>query len=282
MVFAAVTVWAIWKMLWVDLTRYGQSLLSAVAYVSNIYFYAQKGYFTEDATIKPLLHTWSLAVEEQFYLVAPVLLLPLFRFLSAPGRLTVLAVLVVLSFAACVVATGKDQNLTFFLAPFRAWELGLGGLLALAEAEGARVRRWFAEGCGLAGLVLIAYAALTFHRYLPFPGWRAAVPCLGAALVIMAGTVPGTLTARLLALGPRRRKRRPGHADMALCRRAGAVGPGIGGASVLVRRGGPCQRRGRDCRRGDPWRERVSRTACARTCAHGVGARASRQGALAA
>lgn len=201
-VFAAVTGWAIWKMLWVDLTGYGQSLLSAVAYVSNIYFYAQTGYFTEDATIKPLLHTWSLAVEEQFYLVAPILLLPLVRFLSAPGRLTVLAVFVALSFAACVAATGKDQNLTFFLAPFRAWELGLGGLLALAEAEGARARRWFAEGCGIAGLVLIGYAVLTFHRYLPFPGWRAAVPCLGAALVIMAGAVPGTLSARLLALGP--------------------------------------------------------------------------------
>ncbi|WP_347312601.1 acyltransferase family protein [Defluviimonas sp. SAOS-178_SWC] len=201
-VLAAVTAWAIWKMLWVDLIDYGRSLLSAVAYVSNIYFYAQTGYFTEDATIKPLLHTWSLAVEEQFYLVAPILLLPLVRFLSARGRLAVLSVLVVLSFAACAVATGKDRNLTFYLAPFRAWELGLGGLLALAQAEGMRARRWVAEGCGIAGLVLIGYAVLTFQRYLPFPGWRAAVPCLGAALVILAGTVPGTLTGRLLSLGP--------------------------------------------------------------------------------
>ncbi len=201
-VLAAVTGWVIWKMLWVDLIDYGKSLLSAVAYVSNIYFFAQTGYFTEDATIKPLLHTWSLAVEEQFYLVAPLLLLPLVRFLSARGRLVVLSSLVVLSFAACVVGTGKDRNLAFFLAPFRAWELGLGGLLALVEANGLRARRWFAEGCGIVGLVLIGYAVLAFQLYLPFPGWHAAVPCLGAALVIVAGSAPGTLTSRLLALGP--------------------------------------------------------------------------------
>ena len=196
--FAATTAWAAVRMLWVDLVDYAESLLSVLVYASNIYFYAQTGYFTEAATIKPLLHTWSLAVEEQFYLVAPPLMLLLVARFSLRGRVALLVLLVALAFLACVVMTGRDRNAAFYLAPFRAWELGLGGVLALVRLEWLASRRWLAEVLGIAGLALIAYAVFALHRYLPMPGWRAAVPCLGAAMVIAAGMAPGTLVGRLL------------------------------------------------------------------------------------
>jgi peptidoglycan/LPS O-acetylase OafA/YrhL len=201
-VLVATTAWAAAQMLWVDLVAYAKSLLSALFYVSNIYFYAQTGYFTEEATIRPLLHTWSLAVEEQFYLIAPLLLLALVTWVPRAGRLVAVAVLAVASFVLCVWLTGRESEMAFYLLPARAWELGLGAFLALAGTGWIVRRRWLAEVLGMAGLAAIAVAVFTFSRYLPFPSWRAAIPCLGAAAVIASGMVPGTLVARFLSLGP--------------------------------------------------------------------------------
>jgi len=158
LVLAVTSVWAVWRMLWVDLQDYARSLLSVITYLSNVQFYRESGYFTEEATIKPLLHTWSLAVEEQFYLIVPPLLVLAHRWLPRRGRIGLWAVLVALSFALCVVVIGRDKAAAFYLLPTRAWELGLGGLVALTGTAWVARSRPLAEMLGLGGLAAILWA----------------------------------------------------------------------------------------------------------------------------
>ena len=145
------------------------------------------GYFGGDSSARPLLHLWSLSIEEQFYLVWSVLLLAAFR-LNA--RLLPLAILGIFaaSFAYCVVLTPLDPIGAFYLPWSRAWELALGALLAYREvfllAGWPYPSRRLADlGAGL-GVVLIVGSYLLISETEPFPGWRAAVPTAGCALVI--------------------------------------------------------------------------------------------------
>ena len=109
---------------------YGRSMVAATLFVSNIFFWKESGYFSEVSETKPLLHTWSLGVEEQFYIFFPILLLLIYRYFK--GRWSVwIASLSVLSFIISVYGVQIRPTATFFLLPTRAWELFLGGLLAL-------------------------------------------------------------------------------------------------------------------------------------------------------
>src|SRR6202521_2217475 len=112
----------------VELEDYSKSLASAVGSISNLYFAVTAGYFDAPAETKPLLHTWSLGVEEQFYLVVPLLMLFANRILPNRARL-LFAVVAVLSFAAAVAVSYRNTSFVFYLTPFRAWELALGALL---------------------------------------------------------------------------------------------------------------------------------------------------------
>ena len=145
------------------------------------------GYFGADSSAKPLLHLWSLSIEEQFYLVWSVVLLAVFRL---NDRLLPYAILVIFvaSFAYCVVLTPIDPIGAFYLPWTRAWELALGALLAYREVF--LLRRWpypsrrLADvGAGL-GVALIVGAYFFLSEVEPFPGWRAAIPTAGCALVI--------------------------------------------------------------------------------------------------
>lgn len=196
------TIWAVWKMLFVDLVDYGHSLRATVLYLSNIYFYGESGYFADEATILPLLHTWSLAVEEQFYLVVPVLLWVLVAWVPRRARFWVLAGLVALSFWYCLRAADAEIEFAFYMTPTRAWELGIGGLLALAEPLALIGRRWAAEILGAGGLAAILYADVHLANYFPFPGWWTLLPTLGAAALLAAGGNPNTLIARFLGWRP--------------------------------------------------------------------------------
>src|SRR5580698_6089392 len=114
----------------VELENYSRSLASAVGSVSNVYFASTAGYFDAPAATKPLLHTWSLGVEEQFYLIAPLLMLLAYRFLPKRAKL-LFAILAVLSFATAILVSFRNTDFVFYLTPFRAWELALGALLAI-------------------------------------------------------------------------------------------------------------------------------------------------------
>ena len=153
------------------------------------------GYFGADSTVKPLLHLWSLSIEEQFYLVWSVLLLVLFKF----GRRLVLVVILSLflaSFAASVVVTPIDPIAAFYLPWTRGWELALGALIAYREVFWLEVlpypSRTIANIGACAGIALMLGAFLFLNETLPFPGWLAAIPTLGCALVIACpDSLPG-------------------------------------------------------------------------------------------
>jgi peptidoglycan/LPS O-acetylase OafA/YrhL len=155
------------------------------------------GYFGADATTKPLLHLWSLSIEEQFYLAWSVLLLALFKL---ERRLVVFVILAafVASFAFSVVLTPIDPIAAFYLPWTRGWELALGALIAYREvfwldALPYPARRTANIGAGL-GIALMLGAFLFLNETQPFPGWLAAIPTIGSALVIAnPGSLPGEL-----------------------------------------------------------------------------------------
>lgn len=165
------------------LMAFGASLVSAALSVSNIHFYLGSGYFESASDYKPLLHTWSLGVEEQFYLVWPLLLL-----LTRNGRwFRPLAVVLFLAALGCAEWLSRaEPAAAFFLAPFRIHEFVIGALLATSVAPCAKGDRK-ADVALVLGLALIGFAIFAFGARTPFPGWNALVPCVGAALVLWAG-----------------------------------------------------------------------------------------------
>jgi peptidoglycan/LPS O-acetylase OafA/YrhL len=182
-----------------DLKSYGASLGSTALFASNIYFYLGSGYFEASAIDKPLLHTWSLAVEEQFYIVWPVALWAMHR-LRGRAMLTVTLIALLVSFGLSVWQTGRNPDAGFFLPHTRFWELLLGAVLAMRPIEVSS--RPLREAISALGLGLIALAVFTFDGSTVFPGWAAAIPCLGAAMLIVGNARGDTAAARLLSLRP--------------------------------------------------------------------------------
>ena len=180
---------------------------AAALYVSNIRFAAQAtDYLQAELDPSPLLHFWSLGVEEQFYLFWPALLL------LVAGRGTnirriglVVGVVALLSFALGVVWTDSDAPLAFFLLPARAWELAVGAALAIGVARLSRIPISLTPVVVGAGLALIVIGAVIFDTDTPFPGTAALLPVIGTALVI-AGGIPQPLNAmsRLVSVRPMR------------------------------------------------------------------------------
>ena len=168
-----------------DLIDYTKSLTASSAFASNVYFWKTSGYFSADAHTKPLLHTWSLSVEEQFYIFAPLLVYFLYR-LGRKRRALILLPLLLSSLALSVIAVFAAPTAGFYLLPTRAWELFLGVLVALLDWQGPSTRT-SRELMATLGGGFILVGMLTLSDGDPFPGWSALWPCLGAALVIQAG-----------------------------------------------------------------------------------------------
>jgi peptidoglycan/LPS O-acetylase OafA/YrhL len=183
----------------VELKEFSNSLISAVTYVSNFFFAATTGYFDAPAETKPLLHTWSLSVEEQFYIVCPFVLLAGHRFFAK--RLNVLlAVGAALSFVASTLAYYRNPPFAFFLTPFRAWELLLGALIAVGFFP--KLAGPYAKNvAGCVGLALILVAILGFSRDTPLP-LATATACVGAALIIHSSEDGLSFAGRLLSWQP--------------------------------------------------------------------------------
>jgi peptidoglycan/LPS O-acetylase OafA/YrhL len=177
-----------------ELERYGAAGLAALAMVSNIFFWRTGGYFALADDITPLLHTWSLGVEEQFYLLFPAVLLAAQR--HRRTKLGIPAILVG-SLLLCLVLTARSPAAAFYLLPTRGWELMVGAALAVGLVAVPERLRALA---GISGLVLLAAAAIMISGEDAFPGWRALIPTIGAALIIGAG--PAGPAAQLLSAPP--------------------------------------------------------------------------------
>jgi peptidoglycan/LPS O-acetylase OafA/YrhL len=177
-----------------------QAAAAAGASVSNILFALRTDYFGAPAEAQPLLHTWSLGVEEQFYLVFPALMWLAWR-CWRPGVRALVWLATGLSFVACVLTLPRMPAATFYLAPFRAWELGLGALAATGALR-APTSRWGAELMVAGGLALVLGSALLISEFDPFPGFFALPPCLGALLAILGGEKIQGRCSRLLAWRP--------------------------------------------------------------------------------
>jgi len=179
---------------------FAESVAAVALFVSNILFWRTSGYFDAAVEEKVLLHTWSLAVEEQFYLVFPLLIAAGWK-LGVRRLAAVMVVLALLSFALCEWAYGTGRTMTaFYLAPTRAWELLIGSTVAFWSIHRAapETPTRSSSALGMFGLFLIAGSVLAFDRDTPFPGVYALAPTLGTALVL-AFAVSGTVPARLLS-----------------------------------------------------------------------------------
>lgn len=185
-----------------ELISVADALASVGVFASNIYFYLHSGYWDAASRDHPLLHTWSLAVEEQFYIFFPILLAALHRLRS--GLRVTLAGLGIASLGASAWAAGAAPEAGFYLFPFRAFELIIGALIA-CDAVSLPPLRWARGAATTAGLALIAAAVVGFSQVTPFPGVAALAPCVGAGLVILGGGgAPRPLSQALLMSPPLR------------------------------------------------------------------------------
>lgn len=193
-----------------DLELLGKATTAQALCAANIYYWRNSGYFAPEADELPLLHTWSLAVEEQFYLVVPILLWALYRLKFQRSQFSLKFILgagILLSLTLSVVAVVRKPEAAFFLLPTRTWELLLGSFVAALPTNSTLLRRQgIRELVAFTGLISIVAPAIYYTKETPFPGLAAVPPCLGTALLIWAnGTddalVP-TWAARLLSLKP--------------------------------------------------------------------------------
>ncbi len=160
------------------------SSVSAILFYSNILFNKSQGYFSPEYNTKILLHTWSLSVEWQFYVIYPILLMGLSKFATTRRHMTtVLAVIVAISLALCIYYSAKDQPSAFYLLPQRAWEMAAGGIIAL------NFKTWRSKYSALllaAGFALIGVSIFCFSKSMDWPSYWAVAPVLGTCLVIAA------------------------------------------------------------------------------------------------
>ena len=182
-----------------DFKDYAQSQVAVSMFVSNLLFWRQSGYFDTANELKPLLHTWSLAVEEQFYLFFPVGILLVFRYFKR-WMSPIIVFVAFLSFGFAQWASYRRPALAFYFLPARIWELLVGALVAivLINRQEKRIHLVLREIYACFGLFLIAYSVFVFNSSTPFPGMFALAPTVGAALIIVFGE-RDTFIGRLLS-----------------------------------------------------------------------------------
>ncbi|WP_295641230.1 acyltransferase family protein [uncultured Methylibium sp.] len=181
-----------------DFLELVRQALASQFYVANIYYWKNVNYFGLGADNIFLLHMWSLAVEEQFYLLYPLLLIAVHRWLRR-WFWTVLAAVLLVSFALNLAFVASRPEATFYLLPTRAWEL-LAGAFTLLLTERWRPHRRIDEALGWGGAALIVAAIVAYDEQTRFPGWFALLPVLGGMGLLLAGRNEATLASRLLSL----------------------------------------------------------------------------------
>ncbi|WP_332772246.1 acyltransferase family protein [Pseudomonas sp. ESBL1] len=184
------------------LKRFGGEVLYSIFSLSNFFFLSESGYFNTASDFKPLLHTWSLSVEEQFYLLWPAAMILAMKIGKRSAVTTLICVIFISSLALNLSFSDGSSVLTapfgravtewladgastiYFFTPMRAFEFCVGGSLIFIKKPD--VSRWFYEAALALGLALIGYSALAFDETTLFPSYNALIPCLGAALIIFS------------------------------------------------------------------------------------------------
>jgi peptidoglycan/LPS O-acetylase OafA/YrhL len=186
-----------------DLASYGKSLISVVLSLSNIYFWRENGgYFDSNVEEVPLLHTWSLSVEEQFYLLWPVFLLVFSKYLQDIIFLITLIAMAVTSVFLSQWVSDITFGAAYYLLPTRAFELLIGAILAIAGTRLPSFSGLVMNILAGIGLVLILASAVLLNGDSSFPGFNALYPTIGTALLLFTGRQSGVYVNRLLSLYP--------------------------------------------------------------------------------
>lgn len=184
-----------------DLISLGKSAVATILMVANIFWWFDVDYFSAPPDTKPLLHMWSLGVEEQFYLFWPFVL---WLLTCKPFRrycVGIIVALTLLSLIACVIMTKDNAATAFFWIPFRAWELLIGGLLIFLP-KSDKFPAWLANVMSFLGLAVIIYAIVKLSKNSLFPGTNALMPALGTAAIIWGGSGRTSGVSRLLSWAP--------------------------------------------------------------------------------
>jgi peptidoglycan/LPS O-acetylase OafA/YrhL len=180
-----------------DLKSFGKSLIAVPTFTSNILFARESDYFTPLAELKPLLHTWSLAVEEQFYVFFPILLILAHKWRAVSDGVLIAAIGII-SLGLAQWGLSTNPKIAFYFLPTRAWELMIGALIAVYVLRPNAKKVASNELLGALGLVLILVSVFAFTEATPFPGLYALVPTIGTGLIILFAQAD-TLVGRLLA-----------------------------------------------------------------------------------
>ena len=183
--------------------EYAQSILSATFFGSNIFFYfTNTQYGAEDSLLQPFLHTWSLGVEEQFYILFPIVLLLAYKF-AKNHLVTIISVLILISLTFGDWQSTKNTQLNFFMLTSRLWELGIGSLLAFYELKFGRVKHKFRiQIMPLLGLAMIVYSIVLFNNKTPHPSFITLLPSMGTALIILYSVNRTDLVGKFLSWKP--------------------------------------------------------------------------------
>ena len=173
-----------------DMKDFSQSLVAVSGFASNILFYWKSGYFDTAAELQPLLHTWSLAVEEQYYLLFPIFFLLTWR-LGKRWIVGILAVMALISLAAAQWGSLTYPRFTFFLLPTRGWAILVGAFVAFylfAKENDKSKTTKTGQSASVIGLLLITYAVWAFGKQTPYPSLYALIPTIGTAFIILFAT----------------------------------------------------------------------------------------------
>ena len=183
--------------------QFGSSLAFQSVSLQNFFFLSEGEYFL-GSDLKPLLHTWSLAVEEQFYFFWPLLLLFIRRY-KFKFQILLITAIMFCSFAVNLAFMGLSPKASFFLLPARAWELGFGGLIAMLETSAifrkVRTHR-LRTVLGCVGLAIVTSTFFIFTPATPFPGRASLLPVFGTVLLLISGMGSPTIVGRVLSFRP--------------------------------------------------------------------------------
>jgi peptidoglycan/LPS O-acetylase OafA/YrhL len=183
-----------------ELVAFSKSVTAAILFYANIYFFESSSYFSPSADAVPLLHLWSLGIEEQFYFLFPLLAMLLVRY-SQRLLLVVFAAMSVTSAIASQFMVNVDPTAAFYLLPYRGFELLIGCLIALPNVKLPRTSI-IAEAGSIVGAICLMLAIFMLGPQTKFPGFAALLPCVGAALIIWSGQKSQTIVSKLLAIDP--------------------------------------------------------------------------------